>query len=144
MLSLPDVEAAARRLDGVAHRTPVLTSRTLDTRTGATVFCKAEHLQRGGAFKFRGAYNRLSALTEEERARGVVAFSSGNHAGAVALAASLLGIEAVILMPTDAPAAKVAATRGYGAEIVTFDRYTEDREQLGAALREERGLVLVP
>lgn len=144
MLSLTDVEAAAARLAGTAHRTPVLTSRTLDERIGATVFCKAEHLQRGGAFKFRGAYNRLAALSPEERQRGVAAFSSGNHAGAVALAAQLLGIRAVILMPADAPAAKVAATRGYGAEIVTYDRYTEDREELGAALQRERDVVLVP
>jgi len=144
MLSLEDVDAAARRLEGVAHRTPVLSSSTLDARTGASVFCKAEHLQRSGAFKFRGAYNKLASLTEDERAAGVVAFSSGNHAGAVALAARLLDTHAVILMPTDAPVAKMDATRSYGAEIVTFDRYTEDREALGAALREERGLVLVP
>lgn len=143
MLTLDDVEAAARRLEGVAHRTPVLTSKTLDERTGATVFLKAEHLQRGGAFKFRGAYNKLASLSDAEKRQGVVAFSSGNHAGAVALAARLLGIEAVILMPTDAPAAKMAATRDYGAEIVTFDRYTEDREALGDELREARGLVLV-
>jgi len=144
LLRIADVEAAARRLEGVAHRTPVLTSRTLDARAGATVFVKAENLQRAGAFKFRGAYNRLVQLSDEERARGVVAFSSGNHAGAVAYAAQLLGIDAVILMPLDAPAAKVAATRGYGAEIVTFDRYTEDREALGRALQDERGLTLVP
>ncbi len=144
MLSLADVEAAAQRLDGIAHRTPVLTSSTLDERTGASVFLKAEHLQRTGAFKFRGAYNKLASLTDDERRRGVVAFSSGNHAGAVALAARLLGIEAVILMPSDAPTAKMAATRDYGAEIVTFDRYNDDREALGNALRDERGLVLVP
>lgn len=144
MLSLADVEAAARRLDGIAHRTPVLTSATLDERTGASVFLKAEHLQRGGAFKFRGAYNKLASLTDAEKRQGVVAFSSGNHAGAVALSARLLGIDAVILMPSDAPLAKMAATREYGAEIITFDRYTEDREALGAALRESRGLVLVP
>jgi threonine dehydratase len=143
-LTLSDVEAAARRLDGVAHRTPVLTSRTLDERTGATVFVKGEHLQRAGAFKFRGAYNRLVQLDEDERRAGVVAFSSGNHAGAVAHAAQLLDIPAVILMPADAPAAKVAATRSYGAEIVTFDRYTEDREALGRQLQQERGLTLVP
>lgn len=144
LLTIADVEAAAGRLAGVAHRTPVLTSRTLDDLTGASVFVKAENLQRAGAFKFRGAYNRLVQLNEDERRAGVVAFSSGNHAGAVAYAAKLLGIRAVILMPLDAPAAKVAATRGYGAEIVTFDRYTEDREELGRALREERGLTLVP
>jgi threonine dehydratase len=143
-LPLADVEAAAARLEGVAHRTPVLTSRTLDERTGASVFVKGEHLQRTGAFKFRGAYNRLVQLSDDERRAGVVAFSSGNHAGAVAHAAQLLGIPAVILMPTDAPEAKVAATRGYGAEIVTFDRYTEDREARGRELQEARGLTLVP
>ena len=143
-LTIDDIGAAAARLDGVAHRTPVLTSRTLDGRTGATVFVKAENLQRSGAFKFRGAYNRLAQLTPEQRVAGVVAFSSGNHAGAVAYAARLLGVPAVILMPDDAPAAKVAATRGYGAEVVTFDRYREDREALGRALQQERGLVLVP
>ena len=144
MLSLADVEAAARRLEGVAIRTPVLTSRTLDERVGASVFLKAEPFQRSGAFKFRGAYNRLAQLSDDERAAGVVAFSSGNHAQAVALAAQLLGVPATILMPTDAPAAKLAATRGYGAEVVLFDRYTEDREALGRALEAERGLTLVP
>jgi threo-3-hydroxy-L-aspartate ammonia-lyase len=133
-----DVEAAARRLSGVAHRTPVVTSRTLDRLAGAQVFLKAENLQRGGAFKFRGAYNKISSVDGD-----VAAFSSGNHAQAVALAASLLGRKAVILMPEDAPAAKVDATRGYGAEIVTYDRYREDRDALGAALAEERGLALV-
>jgi threonine dehydratase len=144
MLTVADVEAAARRLDGVAHRTPVLTSRTLDARVGASVHLKAESLQRSGAFKFRGAYNRLSQLTDDERDRGVVAFSSGNHAQAVALAAQLLDVPATILMPADAPAAKLAATRGYGAEVVLYDRYTQDREQLGAQLRADRGAVLVP
>ena len=144
MLSLADVDAAARRLEGVAIRTPVLTSRTLDSLVGATVFLKAEPFQRSGAFKFRGAYNRLAQLSSDERRAGVVAFSSGNHAQAVALAASLLGVPATILMPSDAPAAKMAATRGYGAEVVLFDRYTEDREALGRALEAERGLTLVP
>jgi threonine dehydratase len=139
-----DVRAAAGRLDGVAHRTPVFTSRMLDERAGAAVFLKAESLQRGGAFKFRGAYNAIGALPEEQRARGVVAFSSGNHAQAVALAASLLGSRAVILMPADTPPTKRDATLAYGAEIVTYDRYTDDREALGAALAEERGLALVP
>jgi threo-3-hydroxy-L-aspartate ammonia-lyase len=143
-LSMADVEAAAGRLAGVAHRTPVLTSRTLDARTGASVFVKAENLQRAGAFKFRGAYNRLVQLGADERAAGVVAFSSGNHAGAVAYAAQLLGIPAVIVMPLDAPAAKVAATRGYGAEIVTYDRYAEDRETVARHVQTERGLTLVP
>lgn len=144
MLTLADVEAAARRLDGVVTRTPVLTSRTLDERVGASVWLKAEPFQRSGAFKFRGAYNRLAQLSADERAAGVVAFSSGNHAQAVALAARLLGVPATILMPSDAPAAKLAATRGYGAEVVLFDRYTEDREVLARALEAERGLTLVP
>jgi threonine dehydratase len=136
-----DVEAAAARLDGVAHRTPVFTSRTLDTRAGGRVFLKAENLQRGGAFKFRGAYNTIAQLPP---GTGVAAFSSGNHAQAVALAASLLGVTAVILMPEDAAPTKLAATRGYGAEVVTYDRYTQDREALGRELAEERGLALVP
>jgi threo-3-hydroxy-L-aspartate ammonia-lyase len=144
ILSLDDVRAAAERLSGVAHRTPVLTSRTLDERTGATVFLKAENLQRGGAFKFRGAYTMISSLSPEQRGAGVVAYSSGNHAQAVSLAARIVGTSATILMPADTPAAKLDATRGYGAEVVTYDRYTEDREALGAALAEERGLVLVP
>ena len=144
-LSLDDVRAAAERLSGIAHRTPVLTSRTLDERTGSTAFLKAECLQRGGAFKFRGAYNRISSLGPEERERGVVADSSGNHAQAVSLAARLLDTSATILMPADTPPAKLDATRGYGAEIVTYDRYSEDREALGAALAAERGgLALVP
>jgi threonine dehydratase len=143
-LSLDDVRAAAGRLHGVAHRTPVLTSRTLDQRVGAQVFLKAENFQRGGAFKFRGAYNTIASLSDEQRVRGVAAFSSGNHAQAVALGASLLGTRAVILMPSDAPPTKLDATRGYGAEVVTYDRYTEDREALGAALAAERGLALIP
>src|SRR6476619_6254359 len=116
-LSLDDVRAAAERLSGVAHRTPVLTSRTLDERTGATVFLKAECLQRGGAFKFRGAYNMISSLPDDARMRGVAAYSSGNHAQAVAIASRLLGTTAVILMPADTPPAKLDATRGYGAEV---------------------------
>jgi threo-3-hydroxy-L-aspartate ammonia-lyase len=140
VITRADVEAAARRLEGVAHRTPVFTSRTLDERVGASVYLKAESFQRGGAFKFRGAYNAVS----QSEADGVAAFSSGNHAQAVALAARLTGRRAVILMPLDAPPAKVEATRGYGAEIVTYDRYTEDREVLGRALAQERGLALVP
>jgi threonine dehydratase len=142
-IELEDVERAARRLDGVAHRTPVLTSRTLDALTGARVHVKAECFQRGGAFKFRGAYNKISSLGEDALRRGVLAFSSGNHAQAVAVAAGLLGSHATILMPEDAPAAKVDATRGYGAEIVTYDRWTEDREEIGARLAGERGLKLV-
>jgi threonine dehydratase len=144
VLELRDVEAAASRLAGVAHRTPVLTSRTLDELVGAHVFLKAECFQRGGAFKFRGAYNRISQLDERERRAGVVAYSSGNHAQAVALAARELGVRATILMPKDAPDAKVAATRGYGAEILEYDRFTEDRVELGQALAEDRGATLVP
>ena len=144
MISIEDVRCAATRLEGIAHRTPVLTSRTLDARTGASVFVKAECLQRGGAFKFRGAYNMISSLPADVRARGVVAYSSGNHAQAVAIAAGMLGSTAVVLMPADTPPAKLDATRGYGAEVVTYDRYHEDREALGAALAAERGLALVP
>jgi threonine dehydratase len=142
VITVDDVRAAAARLDGVAHRTPVLHSRTLDARTGATVYVKAECLQRGGAFKFRGAYTMISALPAEARRRGVAAYSSGNHAQAVAIAAGMLGSTAVILMPQDTPPAKLDATRGYGAEVVTYDRYREDREALGAALAAERGLTL--
>ena len=144
MISIDDVRAAAAVLDGVAHRTPVLTSRMLDEATGAEVVCKAECLQRGGAFKFRGAYSMISRLPDEQRSRGVVAYSSGNHAQAVAIASGIAGVQATILMPADAPPAKLEATRGYGAEVVTYDRYTEDRERLGAALAEERGAALVP
>jgi threo-3-hydroxy-L-aspartate ammonia-lyase len=138
VIEFDDVVAAARRLGGVAHRTPVVTSRTLDSLVGASLFLKAENLQRGGAFKFRGAYNKISSVDGD-----VAAYSSGNHAQAVALAASLLGRAAVILMPEDAPPAKVEATRGYGAEVVTYDRYTQDRDALGTALAQERGLTLV-
>jgi threo-3-hydroxy-L-aspartate ammonia-lyase len=141
VLELRDVEAAAERLRGIAAETPVLTSRTLDECTGAQVFVKAECFQRGGAFKFRGAYNKISSLAG---AGGVAAYSSGNHAQAVALAAAAVGLPATILMPTDAPEAKVEATRGYGAEIVTYNRYSENREQLAQTLAAERGLELVP
>ncbi len=141
MISLDDVRAAAGRLRGVAHRTPVLTSRALDEATGATVFLKAENLQRVGAFKFRGAYNAVASLTEPERASGVATVSSGNHAQALALAARLHDARAVILMPDDAPPGKLAATEGHGAEVIRFDRYGQDREALLAALVAERGLV---
>jgi len=140
---LEDVERAAQRLAGVAHRTPVVTSRTLDERTGARVYVKAECFQRGGAFKFRGAYNKISSLGDDTLRRGVLAYSSGNHAQAVAVAAALRGSRATIVMPEDAPAAKLDATRGYGAEIVTYDRWTESREEIGADLAAERGLELV-
>jgi threonine dehydratase len=143
MISLDDVRAAARRIDGAAHRTPVLTARALDEVTGATVFLKAENLQRVGAFKFRGAYNAVASLTGEERARGVATVSSGNHAQALALSARLLDARAVILMPDDAPPGKLAATAGHGAEIIRFDRYGQDREQLLAALVADRGLIPV-
>jgi threonine dehydratase len=142
-IELDDVERAAQRLAGVAHRTPVVTSRTLDERTGTRVHLKAECFQRGGAFKFRGAYNKISSLDEGALRRGVIAYSSGNHAQAVAIAAALLGTSATIVMPEDAPAAKLDATRGYGAEVVLYDRWTESREEIGARLAEERGLELV-
>ena len=141
--SFTDVEAAARRLSGVAHRTPLVTSRMLDESVGAHVVLKAEGFQRMGAFKFRGAYNAISQLTGEERARGVVTTSSGNHAQAVALAASLLGSSATILMPSDAPASKRAAAEGYGAVVVEYDRYRDDREQLLAELAGELGAAIV-
>jgi threonine dehydratase len=144
MLPFQDIERAAARLKGVAHRTPVLTSRTLDAMLGMQVFMKAENLQRMGAFKFRGGYNAVSVLSEAERARGVVAFSSGNHAQAVALAARLHGCKATIVMPSDAPALKLAATRGYGAEVVIYDRYQEDRAAIATRLVEQRGAALIP
>ncbi|WCM93168.1 threo-3-hydroxy-L-aspartate ammonia-lyase [Acidovorax sp. NCPPB 2350] len=139
-----DVAAAARRIEGHARKTPVMTSRTVNEAFGAEVFFKCEHLQRMGAFKFRGAFNALSRFTPEQRKAGVVAFSSGNHAQAIALSARLLGIPATIVMPHDAPAAKVAATKGYGGNVVSYDRYTEDREQIGRDLAERHGLTLVP
>jgi threo-3-hydroxy-L-aspartate ammonia-lyase len=143
VISIDDINLAAERLSGVAHRTPVLTSRTLDELVGARVFLKAENLQRVGAFKFRGAYNKLASLDEEQRDPGVVAVSSGNHAQAVALAAALHGVGATILMPTDAPASKLAATRAYGAEVVGFDRYGQDRDKLLARVAAERALTVV-
>jgi threonine dehydratase len=139
-----DVAAAARRLEGAAHRTPVLTSATADEMTGARIFFKPENLQRMGAFKFRGAYNAIAKLSSEQRERGVLAFSSGNHAQAIALSARLAGIKAVIVMPSDAPALKLAATRGYGAEVITYDRMKEDREALAKAISEERGMAMIP
>jgi threonine dehydratase len=143
-VTFDDVVRAAERLRGVAHRTPAITSATLDERTGAQIFLKAENLQRMGAFKFRGAYNRLVQLDPAARTRGVVAFSSGNHAQGVALAAKLLGIPAAIVMPTDAPAAKLAATRGYGAEVVLYDRFTMNRSEIAQSIAAERGATLVP
>ncbi|MFE2415875.1 pyridoxal-phosphate dependent enzyme [Streptomyces hokutonensis] len=143
-ITLDDVRDAAAQIKGVAHRTPVLRSRTLDELVGAEVFLKCENFQRIGAFKFRGAYNAASRLTPEQLARGIAAYSSGNHAQAVALAARELGTTAVIVMPEDTPASKLAATAGYGAEIVTYDRYTGDRVAIGEALAAERGLTLIP
>lgn len=146
-LQLPtfaDVEAAAKRLEGYANRTPVNTSRTLNERLGAEVFFKCENFQRMGAFKFRGAFNALSKFTPEQRKGGVVAFSSGNHAQGIALSARLLGMPATIVMPQDAPALKVAATKGYGASVVLYDRYKEDREAIGRDLAEKHGMTLIP
>ena len=143
-VTLDDVRDAAEQIKGVAHRTPVLRSRTLDDLVGAEVFLKCENLQRVGAFKFRGAYNAISRLSPGQLAKGIAAYSSGNHAQAVALAARELGSSAVILMPADTPASKRDAVAGYGAEIVTYDRYTEDRTALGAALAADRGLALIP
>lgn len=139
-----DVIAAAARLEGHAHRTPVLRSQTADERWGASFFFKCENFQRMGAFKFRGAFNALSKFDAAQRKGGVIAFSSGNHAQAIALSARLLSVPAVIVMPNDAPAAKVAATRGYGAEVVMYDRFTEDREALTKRLAQERGMTMIP
>ncbi|HEY4029248.1 MAG TPA: threonine/serine dehydratase [Caulobacteraceae bacterium] len=139
-----DVLDAARRLDGVAVKTPLLTNAALDAATGAKVFVKAECLQRTGSFKFRGAYNRICRLTADELTRGVTAFSSGNHAQGVAAAAALMNTPAVIVMPSDAPKAKVEGTRAWGAEVVLYDRWTQSREEIGARIAKERGAVLVP
>ncbi len=144
MLEFDDIARAAARLRGVAHRTPALTSRTLDALLGCQVVMKAENLQRMGAFKFRGGYNAVAVLSDSQRARGVVAFSSGNHAQAVALAARLHGCRATIVMPQDAPAPKLAATRGYGAEVVLYDRYAQDRAAIARAIVAERGAALIP
>jgi threonine dehydratase len=146
-LKLPtfaDVVAASERIAGVAHATPVQTSRTINEALGAEVFFKCENLQRMGAFKFRGGYNSLAKFTPEQRKAGVVAFSSGNHAQAIALSAKLLGMPATIVMPHDAPTAKIAATKGYGAQVVIYDRYKEDREQIGRDLAAKHGLTLIP
>ena len=143
-LGIADVQAAAGRIRGVAVRIPLLRSDALDAATGGQVFLKPECLQRTGSFKFRGAYNRLSALSPEQRAGGVVAYSSGNHAQGVALAAKLLGIRAAIIMPSDAPGIKIAATRGHGAEVILYERLTEKREEIGGKLAAERGATVVP
>jgi threo-3-hydroxy-L-aspartate ammonia-lyase len=139
-----DVLSAAGRIAGFAHRTPVATSRTANQISGAQVFFKCENLQRMGAFKFRGAFNAIAALNEDQRRHGVLAFSSGNHAQAIALSAQLLGTSACIVMPADAPPAKIAATRGYGAEVVSYDRFREDREAISQRLASERGMTLIP
>ena len=147
MNSLPtyeDVVAAAARIRDHAHRTPVLTSRTADAETGASLFFKCENLQRMGAFKFRGAFNALSRFNAAQRRAGVVAFSSGNHAQAIALSATILGMPSTIVMPNDAPAAKVAATEGYGGTVIRYDRYREDREEIGRRLAEQHGMTLIP
>ncbi|HDN2511905.1 MULTISPECIES: threo-3-hydroxy-L-aspartate ammonia-lyase [Providencia] len=146
-LTLPtyrDVEAAAKRIAGFAHKTPVLTSTTANKEFGGELFFKCENFQRMGAFKFRGAFNALAQFTPEQKKAGVIAFSSGNHAQGIALAAQLLNIPATILMPNDAPAVKVAATQGYGANVVHFDRYTQDREALCKQLAEQQGLTIIP
>jgi threonine dehydratase len=139
-----DVQAAAAQLEGVAHRTPVMTSSTLDRITGARVFLKCENFQRSGAFKFRGAYNAMSRLSDEQKSRGVLTYSSGNHAQALALAGSLLGVEVTVVMPADAPAVKKAATLGYGGHIVEYERDETSREALGAQIADEKGLTVIP
>ena len=143
-LQFSDVQQAAKRIHGAAHRTPVMTSRTANKIAGAELFFKCENLQRIGAFKFRGAYNALSQFSAEQRSNGVLTFSSGNHAQAIALSASLLGIRSAIIMPEDAPEAKIRATKGYGAEVITYNRYTEDREEIARRLAEERKMTLIP
>ena len=143
MITFDDILRARERIKNVAHRTPVVTSRTFDEQAGCRVFFKCENFQRGGAFKFRGAYNKINSLTEEERKRGVLAYSSGNHAQAVALAAKLHGCRAAVIMPQDAPAMKVAATRGYGAEVIFYNRDAEVRDEVATKVQQERGLTMV-
>ena len=144
MIDYSDVVRAAGRIDGIAHRTPVLTSRTADKLTGAQLYFKCENFQRMGAFKFRGAYNAIARFTDEQRRAGVLTYSSGNHAQAIALSASLVGIGSTIIMPHDAPALKVEATRQYGGEVIMYDRYKENREEIGRRLAQERGMTLIP
>jgi threonine dehydratase len=143
-LQYSDIEQAAARIAGAAHRTPVLTSRTADQLAGAELFFKCENFQRMGAFKFRGAYNAIARFTDEQRRAGVLTYSSGNHAQAIALSASLVGIKSAIIMPHDAPALKMRATKGYGGEVIVYDRYKENREEIGARLAQERGMTLIP
>jgi threonine dehydratase len=143
-LHYSEIEQAAARIAGAAHRTPVATSRTADQLAGAQLFFKCENLQRMGAFKFRGAYNAIARFTGEQRSAGVLTYSSGNHAQAIALSASLVGIRSAIIMPHDAPALKVRATKGYGGEVIVYDRYKENREEIGLRLAQERGMTLIP
>jgi len=143
-LTFAHVEEAARRLEGIAHRTPVMTSHTADERADGKLYFKCENLQRGGAFKFRGAFNAIATLTPAQRRQGVVSYSSGNHAQAVALAGRLQGVATMIVMPKDAPGAKVSATRDYGGQIIFYDRYTQSREEICAALAGERGMTIIP
>ena len=143
-VTITDIEAAAKRLAGIAHRTPVLTSRTVNARTNARVFFKCENFQRTGSFKFRGAYNALAQLSEAQKQKGVLTFSSGNHAQAIALAGQLLDIPTTIVMPDDAPTVKQSATRGYGAEIVLYNRWETNREELAQTLAKDRDLVFIP
>lgn len=143
-ITYDDIVAAHVRITRVAHRSPVLTSMTANAMTGADLHFKCENLQRMGAFKFRGAYNAIAQFTPDQKAGGVIAYSSGNHAQAIALSARLLGVSSVIVMPEDAPAVKVEATRAYGAEVIPYNRYAEDREAIGRRLAEERGLILIP
>lgn len=139
-----DITAAAQRLEGVAHHTPVLTSRQADEKVGACIFFKCENFQRSGAFKFRGAYNAISRLEKDQKCQGVIAYSAGNHAQAMALAGQLLEVLVTIVMPADAPAQKISATKGYGAEVIFYDRHTESREEISKQLANERGLTLIP
>ena len=143
-ISYEDIAAAHRRLQGVAHRTPVIRSQTLNGLTGASVFFKCENFQRMGAFKFRGAYNALLKLTDAQKRLGVCAFSSGNHAQGIALSAQILGMNATIVMPQDSPAIKMAATRAYGAQVISYDRYRDDREAISRQLAQEQGMTLIP
>ena len=143
-VQLSDIQSAAARIAGIAHRTPVLTSRSFDAVSGASVFFKCENFQRGGAFKIRGASNFIYSIPKDQLSRGVVTYSSGNHAQAVAIAAGSVGIQATIVMPDDAPKSKMAATRGYGARVVTYDRLHEDREAIGRRISEETGATVVP
>jgi threonine dehydratase len=143
-LQYSDIEQAAARIKGVAHRTPVLTSRTANEMAGAALFFKCENFQRMGAFKFRGAYNAIARFSDEQKKAGVLTYSSGNHAQAIALSARLMGIKAAIIMPHDAPELKVRATKGYGGEVIVYDRYKENREEIGARLAKERGMTLIP